>query len=84
MDKLQKTEKLVEKEVQSFLGDKPYWIWLVSYIGVVVLIVLAAYLVLKVLTLKWWLISLLVVGAGAIWATIAYANKKETGNKADK
>ena len=84
MDKIQKTEKLVEKEVQSFLGDKPYWVWLVSYIGVVILIVLAAYLVLKVLTLKWWLISLLVVGAGTAWATIAYANKKESTKQLDK
>ncbi len=78
MDKIEKTEKLVEKEVQTFLSDKPYWVWLVSYIVVTIIIVLAAYLIFKVLTLKFWVIALLVLAAGAAWGTISYANRKET------
>ncbi len=75
MDKIEKTEKLIEKKVTGLMTGRPYWVWLVVYVVITALIFAAAYVVFKVLTVQWWVTVLIIILLGAVWSVVAYANR---------
>lgn len=78
MSKIDETGKAVGKEVGSFLSDKPVWVWLIVYVVLTGIIFGLFYTIFHLLTLQWWVTTILILVVGLIWGTFAYYNRKKT------
>ena len=81
MSSIEEKGKEVGKRVSSFLTGKPLWLWWIVYTVICALIFGVFYLVIFVLTVKWWITLILIVAAGIIWGSVAYDIKKPEKNK---
>jgi hypothetical protein len=70
MKKENKTENVLNKSINSFLADKPIWVWWLSYIVLTGVLFGIFYLVLYLLTINLWVGTLILLITGIVWGSI--------------
>lgn len=77
MSEIENTKNVIETGVVSFLSEKPIWFWWLTFSFITGLLFGLFYFVVYVLTLKWWVVTILILLVGVIWGTIGFVNKKK-------
>jgi len=83
MGKITEIRMSIEKQIQSTLAGKPAWMWWIGFSALCALLYLAFIILHKILTFKWWIPVLLILGLGIFWGTLAKKNDNPDNSETD-
>ncbi len=80
MGQIDKTRKEIVKQATGLLSGRPIWIWWISYTVLVAFFFTLFYIAWSLLTERWWVITIIIIGAGMLWGTVMYFNQKPSSS----
>jgi fatty acid desaturase len=76
MATVEHVSKEAEKKVRSFLQDKPVWVYWILFTVLIGVLFGISYILIYLLSLRWWVMALVIVVAGMAAGTFAYLGKE--------
>ena len=77
--------KTAETKVKSYLVDKPIWVFWIIFTALTGVLFGISYIVIYLLSMRWWIMALVIIVFGMAAGTIAYfgkENMKKNGESA--
>ena len=76
MDKIDEVKSSVEGKYVSFMAGKPMWAFWVLYTVISGVLFGVLYGIVRLISLRWWIIPIVIIGAGLAWGTTRYSVMK--------